>query len=127
MGFILYLYITSVAENINKRCRKNQYKKAIRISIAYRPLETCLWGGGLSSNFVHQMCHQGGGEVLSSNFVHQMCHRGEGVLSSNFVHQMYHQGGEGGSLVPTLSISCATRGGPKPDFVQNFGRLYLLN
>ena len=21
----------------------------------------CVWGGGLSSNFVHQMCHQGGG------------------------------------------------------------------
>ena len=36
-------------------------KKAIRISIAYRPLETCLGGGVLSSNFVHQMCHQGGG------------------------------------------------------------------
>ena len=54
-----------------------------------------------------------GGGVLSSNFVHQMCHQGGrgGVLSSNFVHQMCHQGG----------------GGPKPDFVQNFGRLYLLN
>ena len=39
-------------------------KKAIRISIAYRPLETCLRGGG-----------EGGG-VLSSNFVYQMCHRG---------------------------------------------------
>ena len=94
-------------------------------------------GGLLSSNFVHQMCHQGeggwgrgvslvptlstrcatrgegeegrgegeggGGFVLSSNFVHQMYHQGGGgggggVLSSNFVHQMCHQGegGEGG-------------------------------
>ena len=42
-------------------------------------------GGVLSSNFVHQMCHEGGGGggrggrgVLSSNFVHQMCQEGGG-------------------------------------------------
>ena len=57
-------------------------KKAIRISIAYRPLETCLWGGGEG-----------------------------GVLSPDFVHQMCHQGGGGGSLAPTLSTRCATRRG----------------
>ena len=53
------------------------------------------------------MCHQGeGGGVLSSNFVHQMCHQGGGG----------RRGGGGGE-----------EGGPKPDFVHNFGRLYLLN
>ena len=43
---------------------------------------------------------------------------GGGILSSNFVHYLFHHGGgergggKGwGSLVPTVSTSCATRGG----------------
>ena len=36
-------------------------------------------GGGPSSNFIHQVCQQGGEWGLSFNFVHQVCHQGEGM------------------------------------------------
>ena len=48
-------------------------KKAIRISIAYRPLETCLWGGG-----VFNQLHLGGGGGL------QPTSPGGGGSSTNF-------------------------------------------
>ena len=40
----------------------------------------------------------GGGGGLSSNFVHQMCHKW-GESSSNSIHQMCHQGGRGVKIV----------------------------
>ena len=57
---------------------------------------------------------------------------GGGSLVPTLSTRCATRGRGGGSLIPTLSTRCATRGewgwgGPKPDFVQNFCRLYLQN
>ena len=60
-----------IAQNCSRLASDSKIGVNGAIYDQYNPTEE--GGGVLSSNFVHQMCHQGGRVgVLSSNFVHQM-------------------------------------------------------
>ena len=73
-------------------------KKCIKIFQTILPLTGGGGGGGgggvLSSNFVHQMCHQGGGSLVPT--LSTRCPTGGGGECSNFVHQMTPPGGTSG-------------------------------
>ena len=128
--YILRKKLTPPIEHSHYSCM--QYTIQIRIAILFcnmsiviyfstrRQFESRLRTTRSRSGYVRLGGGVGGGGVLSSNFVHQMCHQGGGgeggVLSSNFVHQMCHQGGEGGiiPLVAHLVDKVETKDPPPP-------------